>query len=194
MNLIECVTSINDHIINLNCIFYYVFQQNIHDFHEFQGGGWVDVCIGWVFKMMCMRSGRGMWCGECGEGREMRCGECDEGNALRGGNVMSGIRWGECEGNVLRGMWWGEFGDGNTMRWGECGVGRGMWWGECDEGKHATRPGEGIAATKTHKTRPHGQNCHSKSSKQHMKKKIKKIIHTQWKEPKKAHTRQSKFI
>ena len=60
MNLIECVTSINDHIINLNYIFYYVFQQNIHDFHEFQGGGWVDVCIGWVFKMMCMRSGRGM--------------------------------------------------------------------------------------------------------------------------------------
>ncbi len=56
MSLIECVTSINNHIINLNYIFYYVFHQNFRIFMNFRVRGWVDVWVGWVLKMMCMGS------------------------------------------------------------------------------------------------------------------------------------------
>ena len=61
MDLIECVTSLNNHIINLNCIFYYVFQQNFSIFMNFRVRDGFGVWVGWVLRMMCMGShGNGM--------------------------------------------------------------------------------------------------------------------------------------
>ena len=177
MNLIECDTSINNHIINLN----YIFLPEYSWFSWILGWG-MDWCAdGWVCKMMCVWSkGDGMGTYERIE--ECMCASKQMGRYMR----MKCTRMCACNICILHVcVQWAKSAEtpqNRTKRKTCC-----PW--------HLTRTGEGITTTKTHKTRPHGQNCHSKWSKQNMQKKqITKISAHAAKRTKKKHTHKAKKV